>query len=163
MPELPEVECLTRAIRNIVDGGVISKAVFFRNDLRDEIPIRDFNSLVVGSRITKVDRRSKFMLIHTENGVGIFHLGMSGTILCKDTEEVERQHTHAIFKVSHNSIDQYLHYVDPRRFGWISCCETAELKGHRFFRTLGPEPLVKKNLGEYLWKKAQGRKMSTDF
>ena len=120
MPELPEVECLTRAVKTVANNTTIISTKFYRKDLREPIPIREFNSLLRGQKITDVSRRSKYMLIHCNKGIGIFHLGMTGNILCYDTHKPQLPHTHAVFEIkdSHNKTT-YLHFVDPRRFGYM--------------------------------------------
>ena len=50
MPELPEVECLTQAIRPILEGAVVAKATFLRPDLRGPIPIEEFQSELWAAR-----------------------------------------------------------------------------------------------------------------
>ena len=157
MPELPEVECLSRAVKQVLEGQTITHAKFYRKDLRGEIPIKDFNRLVVGHPIAKVHRRSKYMLWDTSEGVGVIHLGMTGNVIYRKTPEPEIPHTHAVFTVSdgEGDVTGYLHYVDPRRFGWISCCTHDEYPTHAFFRKLGPEPLSQNDLVDYLWVKSR--------
>jgi formamidopyrimidine-DNA glycosylase len=156
MPELPEVECLTRAVRHVLQGQQIQQVQFFRRDLRGEIPIEQFQATMLSRPIRRVYRRSKYMLVEVEGSVGIFHLGMSGQIMCLDQPEPVYPHTHAIFQISPTSPKPvYLHYIDPRRFGWITCCAGSELADHPFFKHLGPEPLATDDLLNYLWQKSR--------
>ena len=160
MPELPEVECLSRAIRKLVLGGTLEDAKFYREDLREPIPKARFRKLLNHQTITAVSRRSKYLLLETSESIGIFHLGMSGKILAYDESKPQLKHTHAVFKVrgpSQNLV--YLHFVDPRRFGFINCCTREELADHRFFKHLGPEPLATKDLAGYLFKKSRNRRV----
>jgi formamidopyrimidine-DNA glycosylase len=159
MPELPEVECLSRAVGKVVEGGLFEKARFLRKDLRDPIPISDFKRILVGQRIESVERRSKYMLIRTESGFGIIHLGMTGNIICQDSPKPAAPHTHAIFQIRTKSDQlQWLHYIDPRRFGRISAMKGHDLEGHDFFKSLGPEPLEARNLGTYLFQQSRRKK-----
>ncbi|SMF83903.1 bifunctional DNA-formamidopyrimidine glycosylase/DNA-(apurinic or apyrimidinic site) lyase [Pseudobacteriovorax antillogorgiicola] len=157
MPELPEVECLSRAIKSVLEGKRIQDVKFYRKDLRGEIPIQKFRSLLVGQAVTKVHRRSKYMLWDTAQGIGIIHLGMTGNVIYRQTPTPELAHTHAVFTVGDKAGDPsgYLHYVDPRRFGWISCCTHDEFPDHDFFKKLGPEPLSQIDLVDYLWVKSR--------
>ncbi|RYF39511.1 MAG: DNA-formamidopyrimidine glycosylase, partial [Cytophagaceae bacterium] len=140
MPELPEVECLTRAVQEVLEGRTIENAIFHRQDLRWPIPTKEFTQLLVGSPVLKVRRRSKYMLVETETGCGIFHLGMTGNILLSPNEESAWKHTHASFRVVAKGSDPvYLHFVDPRRFGCILACTTHELVDHPLLLRLGPE------------------------
>ncbi len=161
MPELPEVECLTRAVEELLVGRTISEAIFHRQDLRWPIPTKDFHRLLVGSPVLKVYRRSKYMLVETERGCGIFHLGMSGNMLLSETREPSWKHTHASFRVAAGqgsvSKDLFLHFVDPRRFGCILACSQRDLAGHPLLFKLGPEPLDKSDLAEHLWQRSRGK------
>ncbi len=161
MPELPEVECLTLAVKSVLEGNTISRAQFFREDLRWPIPIDDFQKYLVGRPVKSVRRRSKYMLIETEGGMGIFHLGMTGNILMSDQLASPWKHTHASFQVSKASAqeDLYLHFVDPRRFGCILACSTENSGQHELLKHLGPEPLdvSSEELAEHLWTNARGR------
>lgn len=162
MPELPEVECLTRAVRSVLEGGMLQAADFLRPTLRDPIPIDDFNALVVGQKIDTVYRRSKYLLMRTKKGVGVFHLGMTGALLLKDGETPEEAHTHAVFRFKgKDGKCGYLHFIDPRRFGRIAAVAGArdeDLEAHRFFADLGVEPLAIADLGAYLYEKSRGKK-----
>ena len=80
MPELPEIECLARAIRPVLVGQTISSFRAFRRDIRIPIPIEKINLNIVGQRVASVDRRSKYLLIKTDKNVLAIHLGMSGEI-----------------------------------------------------------------------------------
>lgn len=165
MPELPEVECLTRAVQEVLEGRTISAAVFHRQDLRWPIPTRDFVRLLVGSPVLKVRRRSKYMLVETAKGCGIFHLGMTGNILMSQEEEPSWKHTHASFRILDQKKSQgkgslYLHFVDPRRFGCILACSTEELAEHPLLLKLGPEPLDKEDLAEHLWERSRGKSVA---
>ena len=159
MPELPEVESLTRMVRSVLEGGRLEEAVFLRQDLRAPIPIDAFRDMLVGQVIESVSRRSKYMLLKSSKGCGVFHLGMSGKILESNRAEPEAKHTHAIFTIKDVSgAVRYLHFVDPRRFGRIDCLPVEALAEHALFHDLGPEPIDTQELGQHLFKISRGRK-----
>jgi formamidopyrimidine-DNA glycosylase len=159
MPELPEVECLTRAVRRIVKGACLVEARFLRRSLRLPIPVTEFRKLLEGELILDVMRRSKYMLLKTKKGYGIFHLGMTGNMLNLESAEPKILHTHAIFKIIDTKERiSYLHFIDPRRFGIISCVAGESFSQHDYFVGLGPEPLKTKTLGEHLFAKSRGKK-----
>lgn len=162
MPELPEVECLSRAVDKVLRGKTISRAQFYRKDLRGLIPIADFRRRMVGHPVLGVRRRSKYMLWDTQEGIGIIHLGMTGHVIHRPDGNPEFPHTHAVFFLEdEDGCDAgALHYVDPRRFGYISCCSHEEYNGHVFFRHLGPEPLGKGNLGSHLYRLSRGKSVA---
>lgn len=157
VPELPEVEVLTRAVRKVSDGRSMTAVTFYRDTLREPIPIAAFRRLIIDRPIKSVSRRSKFMLIETDRGVGIFHLGMSGNILCMSTSEPKEKHTHAVFTLTNDDTPIFLHFVDPRRFGWITCCKPNEIAEHRLLKHLGPEPLDNPQLGAHLFAASRKR------
>ncbi|MBM4253292.1 MAG: bifunctional DNA-formamidopyrimidine glycosylase/DNA-(apurinic or apyrimidinic site) lyase [Deltaproteobacteria bacterium] len=159
MPELPEVESLTRAIRVVLEGSRLESAQFLRPDLRTPIPIEVFRSLLEGEVIEAVTRRSKYMLIKSRNGYGVFHLGMTGKILEQDSPVPRLPHTHAVFAVRKpRGKVTYLHFVDPRRFGRIEAMPLDQLSKHELFVNLGPEPLECEDLGDHLYRLSRGRK-----
>lgn len=155
MPELPEVECLTRAIRQAVEGWQVESVKFYRQDLRDKIPVRTFKKLFEGAHLDRIERRSKYMLwFADEQSCGIFHLGMTGNMMLHDTPKPQLKHTHAVFGLREpgGSRQTYIHFVDPRRFGRIDCCQASELDTHKYFADLGVEPLEVRDLARHLFK-----------
>lgn len=158
MPELPEVECLVRALKKTVETRLVTKATFLREDLRYPIPVQALQEALEGEMIQAVTRRSKFMLWETKKGFAVFHLGMSGNIFQETSPIPKRPHTHAVFEIA-GVRPTYLHYVDPRRFGIIDLCPRETLATYRFFSSLGPEPLGKKDLWAHLYEKSRGRKV----
>jgi formamidopyrimidine-DNA glycosylase len=158
MPELPEVECLTRAVRSVILGKKLDEMVFHRADLRWPIPTQDLQELIAGKTILSVERRSKYLLIETESGYAIIHLGMTGNMLFSPEATGRWNHTHASFRVQGDSGPiGYLHYVDPRRFGCILCSSRDALLQHPLLKNLGPEPLDTDNLDEILFERSRGK------
>lgn len=165
MPELPEVECLTRAVKSTLEGRVISEANFHRADLRWPIPSDELRAILVGTPVLSVSRRSKYMLIETARGYGIFHLGMTGNILQSSEAISPWKHTHASFHVAignDNAKDFYLHFVDPRRFGCILAAKVGALNEHDLLKNLGPEPLdcSAEDLAQHLWLRSRGKSVA---
>ncbi len=162
MPELPEVETVKRAVSLVALGGKVGAVQFHREDLRDPIPIERFQSLVSNQIITDVTRRSKYMILTTSAGHAIFHLGMSGRILILDSDQIEQKHTHMVMAIERKDYAaKFLHFIDPRRFGRITCCTHEEKNSFSLFRDLGPEPLEHDfDLGKHLWRKSRKRSQS---
>jgi formamidopyrimidine-DNA glycosylase len=162
MPELPEVECLSVSIKQVLAKKKLKSATFYRKDLREEIPIAEFKRWFVGKEITQIDRRSKYILIKTEDAISAVHLGMSGNIFFSSSKEPTISHTHFVLEIDSKQKTRYLHYVDPRRFGSLTCFRKEDFADHRLFKHLGPEPLplAPRALGEHLWKAAQGKKVA---
>lgn len=154
MPELPEVETSRRGIEpHIVDATVT--AVIIRNRrLRWPIsPAVDRN--LAGQTITSVGRRAKYLLINTNNGTAILHLGMSGSVFIVDHDTPAGIHDHVDIEFDSGKI---LRFRDPRRFGSLHWSKHP--LRHKLLINLGPEPLTDGFCGEYLRKKSRGRRVS---
>jgi formamidopyrimidine-DNA glycosylase len=151
MPELPEVECLTRSVAAIITGLKCFEIDFFRDAIRDPIPKDKLRQVLVGQKIERVYRRSKYLLIETSAGTGVVHLGMTGNLLNFDSREPTVKHTHVVFTFVDGRNKLSLHYVDPRRFGRISALFPGEIDQHEWFCDLGPEPLETARLSQHLF------------
>ncbi len=160
MPELPEVESLTRSMKRLACGHVFSDVKFYRQNLRVPIPIQFITTNFIGQKVTAIYRRSKYMLMEAGDVVLIIHLGMSGYMMESPSVDPTVKHTHAVFALQpdkNTGAVRYIHYVDPRRFGMIVACFKSELKTHPLFHRLGPEPLGFHELSDYLFKKSRGK------
>jgi len=157
MPELPEVEIITRGLSQILPGRTVESLDFFRKDLREKIPILALKKIFLQQKIKSVFRRAKYILIETQAGFGIFHLGMTGQLIHKAHKAPPYPHTHVRFGLRAQKSLYFLHYVDPRRFGLLSCWQGKDWNEHPKLKTLGVEPLKQLRFGEFLWKQSQGR------
>jgi formamidopyrimidine-DNA glycosylase len=85
MPELPEVETTLRGISPHIKQQMITKAVVREYRLRWPIP-PTMPQILPGKTIINIERRAKYLLLKTDKGTIIIHLGMSGRlrILTKD-------------------------------------------------------------------------------
>src|SRR5690606_22298915 len=119
MPELPEVETTVRGLAKVLHGRQIVSVEPRREDLRRAFP-PDLRQRLTGSRVTGLERRAKYGMIHTDRGdTMIFHLGMSGS-----------------WRVDHPGLETHDHLLigtddgrrlalnDPRRFGSIDLVRT---------------------------------------
>ena len=154
MPELPEVETSRRGIAPYIVGQRIDEIVIRDRRLRWPVSL-DIDQRLPGQTVTAIDRRAKYLLMHTTDGTAIIHLGMSGSIhiVRHDTPAGIHDHFDFVFG-SGNS----LRYHDPRRFGSLHW--TDDVAEHWLIRNLGPEPLGDTFSGKYLWTKSRGRRVS---
>ena len=130
MPELPEVETVTRSLAPLVGRRIVTAE--FRNlrILRGGDPDRMAASLQ-GRRIGTVQRYGKFIVVTLrEGGFLLVHLGMTGRLLLGGPAG---KHTHAIFTFDRG----VLLFDDSRQFGSIQFSEEFPQRVAR----LGPEPL----------------------
>lgn len=154
MPELPEVETSRRGIEPHIAGTRVSRVVIRNRSLRWPVSkIVDQN--LVGMTVDSVTRRAKYLLINTEKGAAILHLGMSGSVFIVDRDTPAGIHDHVDIDFDSGKT---LRFRDPRRFGSLHW--SKEPLEHKLLKTLGPEPLGDDFDGDYLWAKSRGRKVS---
>ena len=160
LPELPEVECLARSVRALCDGATMTSARFLRADLREPIPKNAFKRAMLGEVVKRVYRRSKYLILETNAGSCIIHLGMTGNLLSRPAAKAELLHTHVVLSFTGvNGNEFHLHYVDPRRFGRIAATVGFGAETSDLLKSLGPEPLDHLDLGGYLAVESRGRRV----
>lgn len=155
MPELPEVETTRRGVAPSLLGRRIEQVVVRERRLRWPVP-PGFERRLEGCRITGVERRAKYLLIRTEAGTLIVHLGMSGSLRLLTRALPPRPHDHADFALDSGRI---LRFNDPRRFGSLHWT-TGTPESHPLLAGLGPEPLGPDFGGDHLWRRARGRRVA---
>lgn len=151
MPELPEVETTRRGIAPSVQGHVIERVLLRRGDLRWPIP-RTIRTALPGQRVEAVERRAKYLLLHTQAGSALLHLGMSGSLRVLEADTPPRAHDHYDLVLDSGKA---LRFNDPRRFGCLLWQKPDEV--HPLLRALGPEPLSQDFDGDRLWQRSRGR------
>ena len=130
MPELPEVEIVRQSLDKKVKQKKVKKVIVRNRNLRLKIP-SNFESFLMGKKIIKVKRFSKYLILClSNNSYCLLHLGMSGTVhIIKDNKK--KLITNTSFYNSpflpkrHNHVEIIFEnfkviYNDPRRFGFFS-------------------------------------------
>lgn len=154
MPELPEVEVSRLGITpHIKDQQIVAVRV---HEKRLRWPIPDSVMNVVGKRLLSVKRRAKYLLLETEGGTLILHLGMSGALRVIPAETSLKKHDHVEIEFSSG---QVLRLNDPRRFGAVLYTD-RNVDDHQLLAHLGPEPLTDHFTAEHLYQLSRGRKQS---
>jgi formamidopyrimidine-DNA glycosylase len=155
MPELPEVETTRRGIAPYVVGRRVTSVILRRPNLRWPIP-RQISELLPGQRIDALERRAKYLLLHTEVGSALLHLGMSGSLRVLPAIAPVHQHDHVdiAFDQAADHTDRILRFTDPRRFGCLLWQAPGEI--HPLLAMLGPEPLSDAFDGDTLWRASRG-------
>ena len=151
MPELPEVETTRHGLAPHVVGRRIETVRLRRPDLRWPIP-PEITTLLPGQRIQSIERRAKYLLLHTAAGSALMHLGMSGALRVLDPRVPAGAHDHYELLLDSG---RALRYTDPRRFGCLLWQAPSTL--HPLLAGLGPEPLGPDFDGAHLWRRARGR------
>lgn len=153
MPELPEVETTRRGIAPHVTGRRVVRIDVYDSRLRWPVPA-DLDALMRGRTIDRVDRRSKYLLLHAGESALLVHLGMTGTLRVFRDPPPRRAHDHIDIVLDDGAL---LRYRDPRRFGamlWIP----ASHRGHPLLDALGPEPFDARFDAGYLWRTTRTRR-----
>jgi formamidopyrimidine-DNA glycosylase len=151
MPELPEVETTRRGIAPYLIGRRVESLKIRQPQLRWPIP-RALRERLPGQRIEAVERRAKYLLVHTASGSAVLHLGMSGSLRILPGATPAGAHDHVDWLLDSGRL---LRFTDPRRFG----CQLWQAPGrvHPLLAALGPEPLGPDFTGVYLWNMSRGR------
>lgn len=152
MPELPEVETSVRGVSPYLVGQTIDEIVIRQPQLRWRVS--EELTQMAGAKILRIDRRSKYLIMRTDRGDILVHLGMSGSlgILNKQQAVPADKHDH-IDLVTENGV--ILRYNDPRKFGawlWTEAAEQSEL-----IAKLGPEPLESDFTADYLYRQSRNK------
>jgi len=152
LPELPEVETTRRGIEPHIENNKVSKVILRRKTLRWPITPALSKDLP-GETIQSVSRRGKYLLLATQKGCLLIHLGMSGSLRIVESSRAAAKHDHVDVVFANNKV---LRYTDPRRFGCI-LWETEPIEAHPLLASLGPEPLEDNFHTDYLFKKSRRR------
>lgn len=153
MPELPEVETSRRGIAPWLERQQVIGITVRERRLRWPVP-EDIDRELPGKFIRSVRRRAKYLLFDTDGGTLLLHLGMSGSLRIADPAEPPGAHDHVDIVAANGKA---LRFRDPRRFG--SLLWTRDPDGHPLLKDLGPEPLAEGFDGDYLHRKARGRRV----
>lgn len=150
MPELPEVETSLRGVEPYLQGQTIKQIITRTPKLRWAIPAQ--LTQMQGAKILSLSRRAKYLILHTNKGDIIVHLGMSGSlgILNEHDDKPAGKHDHVDLITESGVI---LRYNDPRKFGCWLWAENAEQ--HELLQKLGPEPLSEDFTSGYLFEKSR--------
>lgn len=180
MPELPEVESLRRSLKPYIIGKTIQSIVVHKPKLVSgagtvrqplEHKKQEFETELIGSKITDITRVAKNLIIHLSNGkILLVHLKMTGQLVYQDDDknkvlgghpielsesELPNQHSHIVFELDQGT----LYYNDVRMFGYVLLypdLDTIYKLGH--FDKIGLDPFDDKFTAEYLYKNLKVRK-----
>jgi formamidopyrimidine-DNA glycosylase len=148
MPELPEVEFVTRALNKAVSGRRIESSELLRTRLAPDSTPADFAENMRECRINFVHRRGKNILFDLDNDRTLLtHLRMSGRFMLLLPDADDPKFTHAVF---HLDRDTRLVFQDQRHFGLMKIVDTERLSEDSSIAKLAPEPFSEDFSIEYL-------------
>jgi formamidopyrimidine-DNA glycosylase len=142
--ELPEVEVMRRDLEKDVVGRRVRSAEVksSRNSMRvirRHGKRKDFTSRLDGRKLTKVERRGKYILLHLDSGdVLVTHFGMSGQFQRGNGRVAIEPHTHVVITF-HQGGD--LRFIDPRTFGEMFVTGADELGKVKELQHIAIDPL----------------------
>lgn len=154
MPELPEVETTLRGIQPFIENQVIQQLTIRQLHLRWPVPKANLQKLI-GYTINQVKRRGKYLLLMTDLGTIILHLGMSGRLRILDTPTIANKHDHIDIAFSNGNI---LRFTDPRRFGSLLWATDPLL--HPLLKNLGIEPLSRYFTPHFLQQRLHNKSLA---
>ena len=143
MPELPEIEIVKRSLFKMIDKAKIIDIQIINKNLRYKIPIT-FSKSLIGEKILKISRRSKYLIFHFKKKLLLVHLGMSGKLLLMRSRDntifktsfyydlnVQQKHNHIYIKLNNGLV---LIYNDVRRFGFFKLYNTTQINKISFLK-----------------------------
>ena len=147
MPELPEVETITRKLRPHLVGKTIEEAELrWARTLAFPSP-RKFKGLVKRQQIEEVTRRAKFFIMQLTDFSLLIHLRMSGDLQVKAGKIRPEKHDRLILRLrSADHQKSNLVFNDTRKFGRVWLVADPE----QVLGRLGPEPLSRQFTPEWL-------------
>ncbi|MBU2706360.1 bifunctional DNA-formamidopyrimidine glycosylase/DNA-(apurinic or apyrimidinic site) lyase [Zooshikella marina] len=155
MPELPEVETTCRGIAPHIIGHTFQNVIIRQAKLRWAIP-EELSQVLPGMAVNSVSRRGKYILLATDHGSVIIHLGMSGSLRVLLASVAAGTHDHVDFVFSDGKV---LRYTDPRRFGAVLWTTLAP-EQHKLLKSLGPEPLADAFDTAYLFERSRTKQLA---
>lgn len=138
MPELPEVELVTRSLNTLVKNRKIITAELLRDRLAPFNTAEEFSEKLSDSLINFVHRRGKHILFDLNNKQTLMvHLRMSGRFQLLTFERENPKFTHAILYLEN---EDKLVFSDQRHFGFMRIIKTSDLSKSKEIIKLAPEP-----------------------
>ncbi len=135
MPELPEVE-VTRL--SFVDRIAQARVTSVRVGKTLRWPLGCQPESLVGRHVLGVRRRGKYLLVDLDQGLLLWHLGMSGSLRFSDDRSAPQVHDHFDLDTDRG----LLRLNDPRRFGAVVYANSQDSpKAQKLLGHLGVEPL----------------------
>jgi formamidopyrimidine-DNA glycosylase len=167
MPELPEVETITKKLAQVLPGKIIQRVVVFHPKSFIGDP-----QILASQKILKVFRRAKMLSLEIQDNKDkhpkyiLIHLKMTGQLMfVRDRTRVAgghpsadwvktlpNSHTRVSYHFTDNSI---LHFNDMRIFGWNKLISKTELDQQ--FQKLGPDINDTSLTADYLMQKFKNR------
>jgi len=158
MPELPEVETTRKGITPKANRQTITDFIVRNPNLRWPVDLT-LTQTLPGLVIQSIGRRGKYLLLNTQDGSLLIHLGMSGNLRILPKNTTVQKHDHVDIVLANGFV---IRLNDPRRFGsvlWHAASDGA-VEQHKLLAKLAPEPLSEDFNGQYFFEKTRNRKVA---
>lgn len=156
MPELPEVETISRSLTEKIIGKKIFQVEVFMAKLIKTHHVEQFKAVLKGLTIRDIARRGKYLIINFQEGWSlVVHLRMTGQLVVRQAQDEIIKHTHAVFTFEDKT---QLRFIDIRQFGTMHLVMNDKLDEISGIQTLGPEPLGEDFTLPYLISALAGKK-----
>ncbi len=156
MPELPEVETITRNLREGTAGcfalpgrKITDVSLEWERTLAYPAP-EQLGAQLVNRKIENVTRRGKYLLMKLDLGWLVFHLRMSGDLSTQLPGQSSGMRHVRLWLGLDN--DGRLLFNDPRKFGRVWLLDSPEA----LLAELGAEPFDSLLTAEIFWQRLQG-------
>jgi formamidopyrimidine-DNA glycosylase len=142
--ELPEVEVMRRDLEKDVVGRRIKSAEVKGTKnamrvIRRHAKRKDFTSLLEGTKIARIERRGKYLLVYLDSGnVLVVHFGMSGQMQRGTGRVALEPHTHVVLTFQQGGD---LRFIDPRTFGEMFVTSADDLGKVKELAHIAIDPL----------------------
>ncbi len=135
MPELPEVETISRDLRELLVGRTIEGVTVAWEGCVDRPSAAAFCGQVAGCRVEAVGRRGKFLVLSLSSGWALLvHLRMTGSLRVREGGAPWQTHERLSFRLDDGN---ELRFVSVRKFARLYLVEDPD----EVLGDLGPEPL----------------------
>ena len=142
--ELPEVEVMRRDLEKDVVGRRIKSAEVKGTKnamrvIRRHAKRKDFTSMLDGTKIARIERRGKYLLVHLDSAdVLVIHFGMSGQLQRGTGRVALEPHTHVVLTFQQGGD---LRFIDPRTFGEMFVTSADDLGKVKELAHIAIDPL----------------------
>ncbi|MBI3649065.1 MAG: bifunctional DNA-formamidopyrimidine glycosylase/DNA-(apurinic or apyrimidinic site) lyase [Actinobacteria bacterium] len=142
--ELPEVEVMRRDLEKDVvgrriKGTEVKSSKNAMRAIRRHAKRKEFTSRLDGRKVTKVERRGKYVLMNLDSSdVLVVHFGMSGRFQRANGRTPLAPHTHVVMTFQQGGD---LRFVDPRTFGEMFVSASDELGKVKELQHVAIDPL----------------------
>ena len=144
MPELPEVELMSRALERWTRGRRVSG--LFQDDPTLGAAQGD---RLVGQRVVGARRRAKYLLLELERDALVLHLRLTGKVLALAAEGSPRPGCRLRLRFEDGQEPGQVALVDPRRLAQAWIVPAEHLCRWLEERALGPEPWPERRDGAW--------------